>query len=274
MTHESRGAVVIEHLSKSYPIQNKDDLIVLKDINLEIRSGELISVVGHQGCGKSTLLRLLAGLENQYQGKIRIAGEAIEGTRLNRSIVFQNHRLFPWLSVKENVRVALNHHNFSRLEEDRLIDEQLELVNLTQFKNAYPSQLSDAMNQRVALARSLLNRPDILLLDEVFGALDALTRQNLQDDLQRIWQSEKITIIMVTHDVEEAVFLSDRVVVMQPNPGRIQRIVDIPVAYPRKHDDVRLTHIKNNILVDFKDSLKHKFIPPLSNNFQDYQFAW
>jgi sulfonate transport system ATP-binding protein len=131
------------------------------------------------------------------------------------------------------------------------------------------------MNQRVAIARSLVNRPQILLLDEPFGALDALTRQNLQDELQRIWQTEKITMIIVTHDVEEAVFLGDRVVVMQPHPGRIKRIVNVPVPHPRKRDDVRLTNIKNNILVDFTDPIKDELLkekaPP---TFSDYQFAW
>lgn len=273
-SQQQAGAVTIQKLSKTYTTNNQD-LTVLEDINLDIQAGEFISIVGSSGCGKSTLLRLLVGLENQYQGQILAAGEKIRGTSLNRGIIFQDHRLFPWLSVKENIRVALHQSNLSRAEEDKLIDEHLELVKLTSFKDAYPSQLSGGMNQRVAIARSLVNRPQILLLDEPFGALDALTRQNLQDELQRIWQTEKITMIIVTHDVEEAVFLGDRVVVMQPHPGRIKRIVNVPVPHPRKRDDVRLNNIKNNILVDFTDPLKDELLHPQAPaKFSDYQFAW
>lgn len=273
MSQQNFGSVSIQQLSKRYPSQNNDDLIVLDDINLEIQPGEFISIVGSSGCGKSTLLRLLVGLENQYQGNILVDGQKAFGTSLNRGIVFQDHRLFPWLSVRENVRIALHKSNLSRAEEDQLIDEHLELVNLTNFKNAYPSQLSGGMNQRVAIARSLVNRPQILLLDEPFGALDALTRQNLQDELQRIWQTEKITMIIVTHDVEEAVFLGDRVVVMQPHPGRIKRIVDVPAPHPRKREDVRLHNIKNNILQDFSDPDKDVLLQK-PKQFSDYQFAW
>lgn len=274
MSVEQTGSVSIQQLSKHYPTQKNEDLTVLEDINLEIKPGEFISIVGSSGCGKSTLLRLLVGLERQFQGQILVDGEAIQGTSLERGIVFQDHRLFPWLTVRENVRIALHKSQFSRAEEDQLIDEHLELVKLTKFKDAYPSQLSGGMNQRVAIARSLVNRPQILLLDEPFGALDALTRQNLQDELQRIWQSEKITMIIVTHDVEEAVFLGDRVVVMQPHPGRIKRIVDIQLPHPRKREDIRLTNIKNDILTDFSDPVKDQLIQPLSTSFADYKFAW
>ena len=274
MSQIGLGSVSIQHLSKRYPSQNSDDLVVLDGIDLNIQPGEFISIVGSSGCGKSTLLRLLVGLENEYQGQILVDGEKIFGTSLNRGIVFQDHRLFPWLSVRENIRVALHKSQLSRAEEDQLIDEHLELVNLTKFKDAYPSQLSGGMNQRVAIARSLVNRPQILLLDEPFGALDALTRQNLQDELQRIWQTEKITMIIVTHDVEEAVFLGDRVVVMQPHPGRIKRIVNVPVEHPRKRDDVRLTNIKNDILQDFSDPLKDQLIDLSAKKFSDFKFAW
>lgn len=272
MTH-SIGQISIQHLSKTYPTQNSEQLTVLEDINLEIQPGEFISIVGSSGCGKSTLLRLLVGLENNYHGQVQVDGQKIFGTSVQRGIVFQDHRLFPWLSVRENVRLALHRSQLNRAEENKLIDEHLELVHLTHFANAYPSQLSGGMNQRVAIARSLVNRPEILFLDEPFGALDALTRQNLQDELQRIWQVEKITMVIVTHDVEEAVFLGDRVVVMQPHPGRIKRIVDVPVAHPRKREDVRLHNIKNNILLDFSDPLKDQ-IQTKSAQFSDYQFAW
>lgn len=273
MAEQQYGSVSIQRLSKYYPTQNNKNLIVLDDINLDIQPGEFVSIVGSSGCGKSTLLRLLTGLEQQYQGNILVDGHQISGTSLNRGIIFQDHRLFPWLSVKENVRIALHKSNFSRAEEDKLIDQHLELVNLTNFKNAYPFQLSGGMNQRVAIARSLVNRPQILLLDEPFGALDALTRQNLQDELQHIWQTEKITMIIVTHDVEEAVFLGDRIVVMQPHPGRIKRVVEVPVPHPRKREDVRLHNIKNDILQDFSDPLKDQLVEAV-HEFKDYKFAW
>lgn len=271
MTKSVAGAVSIQQLSKIYPSQQQD-LTVLENINLDIQRGEFISIVGSSGCGKSTLLRLLVGLERQFEGKILIEGEPILGTSLERGIVFQDHRLFPWLTVYENIRVALHKSQLSRQEENQLIDEHLELVKLSKFKDAYPSQLSGGMNQRVAIARSLVNRPKILLLDEPFGALDALTRQNLQDELQRIWQTEKITMIIVTHDVDEAVFLGDRVVVMQPHPGRIKRIVNVPVAHPRKREDVRLINIKNDILTDFSTLLDDQLFEIPS--FKDYRFAW
>ena len=190
MTQQATGHVSIQQLSKTYPTQNNDDLTVLDDINLDIQPGEFISIVGSSGCGKSTLLRLLVGLENSYQGQIRVDGKRFldQSTTWNR---ISECRLLPWLSVRENVRIALHQSKLTRAEEDQLIDEHLQLVNLSSFANAYPSQLSGGMNQRVAIARSLVNRPEILFLDEPFGALDALTRQNLQDELQRIWQAEK-----------------------------------------------------------------------------------
>ena len=273
MSLQHAGSVSIQQLSKHYPTQKNEDLTVLDDINLDIKPGEFISIVGSSGCGKSTLLRLLVGLERQYKGSILVDGQPIQGTSLERGIVFQDHRLFPWLSVYENIRIALHKSQYTRAQEDELIDQHLELVNLTKFKDAYPSQLSGGMNQRVAIARSLVNRPQILLLDEPFGALDALTRQNLQDELQRIWQAEKITMIIVTHDVEEAVFLGDRVVVMQPHPGRIKRIVEVKVPHPRKREDLRLTNIKNDILTDFSDPVKDQLIEPI-HSFADYKFAW
>ena len=246
------GHVQIQQLDKFFPKEG-EQLQVLDQINLNIQPGEFISIVGNSGCGKSTLLRLLVGLDAEFQGCILIDGQPIKGTSLERGIVFQDHRLFPWLNVEQNVALALEKSRLSKAEKQELIDYHLELVQLSQFKKAYPSQLSGGMSQRVAIARSLVNRPQILLLDEPFGALDALTRANLQQELQRIWQSEKITSILVTHDVEEAVLLGDRVVVMQPHPGRIKRIVNVDLERPRKREDFRLAAIKNDILKDFQE---------------------
>ncbi|WP_026471227.1 ABC transporter ATP-binding protein [Alkanindiges illinoisensis] len=276
MTQQSTGAVLIQHVNKTYSRAGEAPLPVLEYISLDIKPGEFIGIVGSSGCGKSTLLRLLAGLEPSFEGNIKIDGQPIQGTSLERGIVFQDHRLFPWLTVRDNIRIALQNSKLSRSEQDKTIDEHLELVGLTAFQNAYPSQLSGGMSQRVAIARSLVNRPNILLLDEPFGALDALTRSNLQQELQRIWHTEKITMIIVTHDVEEAVFLGNRVVVMQPNPGKIKRIVSVDLPHPRQRDSVRLTAIKHDILRDFSqfslDQLNELSLT--RQRFEEFQFSW
>lgn len=276
MTQQSTGAVLIQHVNKTYSRAGEAPLPVLEDISLDIKPGEFISIVGSSGCGKSTLLRLMAGLEPSFEGNIKIDGQPIQGTSLERGIVFQDHRLFPWLTVRDNVRIALQNSKLSRSEQDKTIDEHLELVGLTAFQKSYPSQLSGGMSQRVAIARSLVNRPNILLLDEPFGALDALTRANLQQELQRIWHTEKITMIIVTHDVEEAVFLGNRVVVMQPNPGKIKRIVSVDLPHPRQRDSVRLTAIKHDILRDFSqfslDQLNELSLT--RQRFEELQFSW
>ena len=264
------GHVQIQQLDKYFPTQG-EPLKVLEQINLNIQPGEFISIVGNSGCGKSTLLRLLVGLDSEFNGKIRIDGHAIHGTSLERGIVFQDHRLFPWLTVEKNVALALEKSPLSKKDKQELIDYHLDLVQLSAFKQAYPSQLSGGMSQRVAIARSLVNRPQILLLDEPFGALDALTRANLQQELQRIWASEKITTILVTHDVEEAVLLGDRVVVMQPHPGRIKRIVNVDLERPRHREDFRLAAIKNDILLDFQDEVTEEVIP---HELERYRLTW
>jgi ABC-type nitrate/sulfonate/bicarbonate transport system ATPase subunit len=219
------GTIDIQQLSKHYSAKGQP-LKVLEDINLSIKPGEFISIVGASGCGKSTLLRLLIGLDDQYEGRLLLDGQPIRGTSLDRGIVFQDHRLFPWLTVEQNVSLGLLNAPGTQAEKDKSVQEHIALVGLKGFESAYPHQLSGGMSQRAAIARALVNRPEVLLLDEPFGALDALTRTRLQQELQRIWQAEGITAILVTHDVEEAVYLGDRVVVMQPKPGRIKRIVE------------------------------------------------
>jgi ABC-type nitrate/sulfonate/bicarbonate transport system ATPase subunit len=224
--------IEIRNVSKQYRVKN-DTLPVFGGLDLSIRAGEFLSIVGASGCGKSTLLRLLIGLDVEYSGEIRVEGKRVTGTSLDRGIVFQEHRLFPWLTVAENVGLGLENAQRSEADKQRAIGEHIELVGLRGFETAYPHQLSGGMAQRAAIARGLINQPKILLLDEPFGALDALTRTSLQVELQRIWQAEKITMILVTHDVDEAVYLGDRVVVMAPRPGRICKILDIDVPHPR-----------------------------------------
>lgn len=273
MTQQIAGSVSIKQLSKSYPITPERSRVLFEDINLEIKAGDFISLLGQKGSGKSTLLRLLVGLEHQYQGEILVDGEKVYGTSPKRAILFQDHRLFPWLNIRENVRIALHQSNLSRIDEDILIDEYLNLVQLTQFENAYPTQLSAGMNHRVALARSLVTQPDILLLDDPFGTLDAVTRQSLQEELQRIWTIKKITVILATHDLDEAVFLGHQVIALKNEPSTIERRIDIPLAYPRKRGDIRFQTLKNNLSEELLSSKQNTTV---TNNkkFGDCQFTW
>ncbi len=243
------GALSILSLDKQFQIDGKP-LPVLSDINLNIAPGEFVSIVGRSGCGKSTLLRLVVGLDADYEGRIELDGEQIRSTSLDRGIVFQEHSLLPWMTVEQNVAFALINHRLPEAEKKRRVADLLALVGLKGFEKAWPRQLSGGMAQRAAIARALVNQPKILLLDEPFGALDALTRVYLQNELQRIWLRHRSTMIMVTHDVEEAAYLSDRVVIMEPRPGRIKRVVNIPLAHPRDRASHVLQDLKEEILSD------------------------
>jgi sulfonate transport system ATP-binding protein len=240
------GVIEIVDVHKRYTVDN-ETLHVLGGLSLTIAPGEFVSIVGLSGCGKSTLLRLLIGLDREYEGQIRVGGEPVVGPSLERGIVFQEHRLFPWLTVRDNVGLGLENSKLTVQEKEKAVREHIALVGLEGFEGVYPHQLSGGMAQRAAIARALVNRPSILLLDEPFGALDALTRSNLQQELRRIWQAEKISMVLVTHDVEEAVYLGDRVVVLEARPGRIERIVDVPVAHPRDRSDARLKELVEEV---------------------------
>lgn len=241
------GDLILRNLAKTYHVSGREHPVI-EDVSLRVQEGEFISIVGSSGCGKSTLLRLIVGLDEDFQGEILFQGQEIRGTSLERGIVFQEHRLFPWLNVQDNIGLALKNSKLRESERRRLIQDHIELVGLQGFEKAWPYQLSGGMAQRVAIARSLVHRPRLLLLDEPFGALDALTRAHLQNELQRIWMQEKITMILVTHDVEEAVYLGDRVLVMEPNPGRIKRDIPILLPHPRRRDDARLYQTRIQIL--------------------------
>ena len=249
------GKLSISHLSKQYEVKGQP-LPVLEDISLEIGAGEFVSIVGTSGCGKSTLLRLIVGLEADYDGSIVLDGQPVVGTSLDRGIVFQEHRLFPWLTVYQNIALGLLNGSkadptLTEAARRRTVEEHIALVGLEGFEEAWPHQLSGGMSQRVAIARALVNRPQVLLLDEPFGALDALTRAHLQQELRRIWQAEGITMILVTHDVEEAVYLGQRVVIMRPRPGRIGRIVPVNLAQPRDRSAAAFSRIKDDVLSEF-----------------------
>lgn len=247
------GELSIQSLHKQYRLETKS-LNVLEDIHLNIQPGEFVSIVGPSGCGKSTILRLVVGLDADYQGRILLDGSPITSTSTDRGIVFQDHRLFPWMTVAENIGFALINKDLSATEKREIVQINIERVNLTGFENAYPHQLSGGMAQRAAIARALVNEPKILLLDEPLGALDALTRLYLQAELQRIWIEHRSTMIMVTHDVEEALFLGDRVVVMQSNPGRIKRVVNVPLDHPRDRSSPIFHRLKDEILADLIDT--------------------
>ena len=228
--------VSFQHVRKTW-----QQVTALQNFSLDIAAGELVVLVGSSGCGKSTLLRMLVGLEETTQGEIRISGELVTGVGKERGIVFQEPRLFPWLSVIDNVMLGLADEKLSRAAKFQRAREMLARVQLTEFEGALPAQLSGGMAQRVAIARGLVARPQILMLDEPFGALDALTRHTLQQALLQIHRSEGTTTLLVTHDVEEAVSLADRVVVLSPRPGRIREVVSLTLPHPRQRDDATFT---------------------------------
>ncbi len=240
-------SLAVNRVSKRFPVKG-GLFTALENISLDVLPGEFIAIVGASGCGKSTLLRLILGLETDYEGEILLDGQKIQGPSLDRGIVFQEHRLFPWLSVRDNVALGLENSKLPRSEKEALVAEHIGLVGLKGFEKNYPHQLSGGMSQRAAIARALVNRPEILLLDEPFGALDALTRAYLQNELQRIWQHEGATMIEVTHDVEEAVFLASRIVVMEPKPGRIKKIIPLDLPYPRDRASYEFAHVKACVL--------------------------
>jgi ABC-type nitrate/sulfonate/bicarbonate transport system ATPase subunit len=246
-TIDNQAALAIRSVSKSYRVDGRA-LQVLKGVALEIAPGEFVSVVGASGCGKSTLLRLIVGLDTAYEGAILLDGRRIDGPGPERGIVFQDHRLFPWLTVASNVALGLEAANVPSAEQQRRVAENIRLVGLDGFENAYPHQLSGGMAQRAAIARALVGQPEILLLDEPLGALDSLTRAYLQEELLRIWRQGVVTMIMVTHDVEEAVYLSDRVVVMEPRPGRISAVLPVDLPRPRDRAAPDFIRLKESIL--------------------------
>ena len=210
----------------------------LDDVSFQVHKRELMCVIGPSGCGKSTLVRILAGLETPSSGEVRVYGETVSGPGSDRGMVFQGYTLFPWLSVKENVMFGPRMAGKSAFSAEREAREWIDLVGLAKFENAYPHQLSGGMKQRVAIARALANQPRVLFMDEPFGALDAQTRCKMQSYLLDIWKNVDITIVFITHDLDEAVFLSDRILVLDANPGRVHEVVEVPVPRPRSESQL------------------------------------
>jgi sulfonate transport system ATP-binding protein len=240
--------ISIKGLSKSFPLK-KETLQVLSNIQLDVAAGEFLTIVGASGCGKSTLLRIIAGLDEDFTGEVRINNTPINGIGQDRGMVFQDLRLFPWLTVAENIAFGLE--NSSLKEKELIVEHYLNQVGLEGFENARPDQLSGGMAQRVAIARTLANKPEIILLDEPFGALDALTRIQMQQEILRIREQEKVTMVLVTHDIDEAVLLGDRVVIMGNRPGTIQEIINVKLSYPRDRNSNDFINLRRKIYYKF-----------------------
>ncbi|MDK4724395.1 ABC transporter ATP-binding protein [Rhizobium phaseoli] len=242
-----RGEVTIRHLSKSYKL-NGSRLQVLKDINLHIRSGESLAIVGASGSGKTTLLRVLAGLEDSDTGDVLVDGKAISGVGAERAVIFQEPRLLPWLTVLDNIAFGLETRGLSREQARARARQYVKLVGLQQFEAAYPRQLSGGMAQRVGIARALAVQPEILLLDEPLGALDAMTKIGMQQELARIWRDEDVTTILVTHDLEEAIYLADRILILPREKGAEPRLIDIDLPRPRDRSAPEFVRHREDLL--------------------------
>ncbi|MBF2064812.1 MAG: ABC transporter ATP-binding protein [Calothrix sp. C42_A2020_038] len=230
------------NLRKSYPKQNGSEFVVLDNVNLTIGEDEYISVIGHSGCGKSTLLKIVAGLEKATSGRVLLDGKEIRKPGAERMMVFQQYSLLPWLTVRENIRLAIDEvlKKASRAEKISIVNEHLAMVNLTAAADKYPDEISGGMKQRVGIARALAIRPKMLLMDEPFGALDALTRGKLQRQVLDIWENHKQAVMMITHDVDEAIYMSDRIVLMTNGPSaNIGEILDVPFSHPRNLSEMR-----------------------------------
>ena len=240
------ASLSLQHINKTYP----NGFEAVKDFNLEIEDKEFIIFVGPSGCGKSTLLNIIAGLDTPTSGAVYIDGKKIEGTGTERGVVFQQYALFPWLTVLKNVMFGLKLQGKSDAEAKEIAMKYIKMVQLEDFVNHYPKELSGGMKQRVAIARAYAVKPEVLLMDEPFGALDAQTRTQLQTELLKTWESERKTCFFITHDVDEAIILAQKVIVMSARPGRIKEIVDIDIPYPRDQEtkmSPRFMELKNHI---------------------------
>jgi sulfonate transport system ATP-binding protein len=243
------ASVTLRAVEKSYRLPDGRRVSALAGVDLRVEGGEIVAIVGASGCGKSTLLRLLAGLERPDRGSIMVGGQAVGGPGPDRGLVFQEHRLFPWMTVEENV--AFGVAGLPAALRRRTVAEHIALIGLRGFERAYPHQLSGGMAQRVAIARALAPQPHVLLLDEPFGALDALTRMRMQEELLAIWQAERTTTLLVTHDVEEALFLGSRIVVMSDSPGAIRRVVAVDLHRPRDRTSPGFAGLRRSVLDEF-----------------------
>ena len=245
----------VRDVSRRFVAPDGSEFFALQSVTLDVAAGELVSLVGPSGCGKSTLLRLIAGLDAPNSGELLVGIEPITGPSASRGLVFQDPNLFPWLTVRGNVQAGLVARGVLH-EKHHEVDEFIRLVRLEGFADAWPHHLSGGMAQRVALARALINHPKVLLLDEPLGALDAFTRMRMQDEVLRLWQARRTTMLLVTHDIDEAIYRSDSMVIMTPRPGRIERTIPVEIERPRDRSSPRFLKLRGEILelLDFAGS--------------------
>lgn len=253
---EEFSVINVEHLNKQFLV-DRQPIEVLRDISFQVHKGEFVTIVGHSGCGKSTLLKIICGLVDYEDGVVERNGHTVDGPGPNCGMVFQDHRLLPWLKIKDNVGFGLK--EMSKKEKEKNVRELLKLVGLSDFEKSYPAQLSGGMSQRAAIARGLANKPEILLLDEPFGALDALTRIQMQKEILRIQEEEGTTMVMVTHDIDEAIYLGDRIVVMSARPGEIKEIIKTDPVESRKRGSVMFAEYKRKIYNYFFEDAEEEY---------------
>ena len=245
------SSINIQNVHRIYTDTDGKAVQALKSVDLDIRAGEFISLIGPSGCGKTTLLRLIAGLDKPQAGQLSIDERKINGASPERGYVFQQGSLFPWLDVEHNIAYGLRARGLLRQKKGN-VKEYIKMVGLEGFEKSYPHQISGGMAQRVAIARALINEPKALLLDEPMGALDSFTRADLQDKLLELWKEKGTTMILVTHDIDEAIYLSDRIVIMTPRPGKISRIIDVDLPRPRHRGGVEFLALRREILELFE----------------------
>lgn len=244
------GRISIKGVNRIFDQGSPAEVVALDYVDLEIEPGSFVSLLGPSGCGKSTLLRVVAGLDQATSGSLTLNGEEIRGPHYLRGLVFQDPTLFPWKTIGQNISAGLEARGVLA-EKKAEVEEYVKLVGLTGFEDVYPHQVSGGMAQRAALARALINHPKVLLLDEPLGALDAFTRMQMQEEILRIWQDRGTTMLFVTHDIDEAIFLSDKIVIMTPRPGKIKEIIEVPFSRPRARNHPDFEQIRTRILSIF-----------------------
>jgi ABC-type nitrate/sulfonate/bicarbonate transport system ATPase subunit len=255
ISRQSTAKLEVQGVSKNFQQKHKS-LVALQEIDLFLDTGEFVCIVGSSGCGKSTLLNIIAGLISPSAGQVLVEGHPVLGPGADRGMVFQGYTLYPWLSVADNIAFGLKLSHKSKAQIKAQVSYYLEVVGLTPFANAYPKQLSGGMKQRVAIARALANEPAVLLMDEPFGALDAQTKEQMQEFIREIWEKTKTTVLMITHDLEEAVFLSERIYIMSAHPGAIKQVINVPLPQQRNLE-IKLTpefiQVKRSIIHALQD---------------------
>ncbi len=252
MEDKKQSILEMEGLSKAYAVKRGEPFLAVKDFALQVPENSFTCIVGPSGCGKSTVLRIAAGLEKASAGTVSYRGSRVTAPCAEIGLVFQEYSLFPWMTVEDNVAAGPEFAGVGREERGRVAARYLRMVNMMDFKKAYPHELSGGMRQRVAIARALANEPDVLLMDEPFGALDAHTRILMQQELLKVWELTQKTVVLVTHSVDEAIFLADRIVIMSGSPGCIERVIDVDMERPRKRSVPRFGELTDHILKELE----------------------